>query len=203
MAVRWSEQPDGRGTLIGEPAPDRRRALDDSARDERVIRATGYWSMEVVGELPRQLEGMTRDGSHTEEVYAHERGHLCAHSWPPRSPVLVPHYACVRGHSDLGRSGKSTDGRDGFQGLVADVGLGRVGIVLGIEVPSSPAALGESRRRRRRTPSTDNNPHAAGHFDAHHRLWIGAILAHRFPRRADRAAHRHDRGADRPFRVGG
>ena len=35
---------------------------------------------------------------------------------------------------DLGRSGKSTDGRDGFQGLVADVGLGRVGIVLGIEV---------------------------------------------------------------------
>jgi DNA invertase Pin-like site-specific DNA recombinase len=36
--------------------------------------------------------------------------------------------------SDLGRSGKSTDGRDGFQRLVADVGLGRVGIVLGIEV---------------------------------------------------------------------
>jgi DNA invertase Pin-like site-specific DNA recombinase len=36
--------------------------------------------------------------------------------------------------SDLGRSGKSTDGRDGFQGLVADVGLGKVGIVLGIEV---------------------------------------------------------------------
>jgi DNA invertase Pin-like site-specific DNA recombinase len=36
--------------------------------------------------------------------------------------------------SDLGRSGRSTDGRDGFQGLVAEVGLGRVGIVLGIEV---------------------------------------------------------------------
>lgn len=35
---------------------------------------------------------------------------------------------------DQGRSGKSSDGRDGFQGLVADVGLGRVGIVLGIEV---------------------------------------------------------------------
>jgi DNA invertase Pin-like site-specific DNA recombinase len=35
---------------------------------------------------------------------------------------------------DQGRSGKSTVGRDGFQGLVADVGLGRVGIVLGIEV---------------------------------------------------------------------
>jgi DNA invertase Pin-like site-specific DNA recombinase len=35
---------------------------------------------------------------------------------------------------DQGRSGKSTDGRDGFHGLVAEVGLGRVGIVLGIEV---------------------------------------------------------------------
>jgi DNA invertase Pin-like site-specific DNA recombinase len=36
--------------------------------------------------------------------------------------------------SDLGRSGKSTEGRDGFQSLVAEVGLSRVGIVLGIEV---------------------------------------------------------------------
>ena len=35
---------------------------------------------------------------------------------------------------DQGRSAKSTDGRDGFQRLVADVGLGRVGIVVGIEV---------------------------------------------------------------------
>ncbi|MBA3720314.1 MAG: recombinase family protein [Nocardioidaceae bacterium] len=36
--------------------------------------------------------------------------------------------------SDLGRSGKTVEGRDGFQRLVADVGLGKVGIVLGIEV---------------------------------------------------------------------
>ena len=35
---------------------------------------------------------------------------------------------------DQGRSAKSTDGRDGFQRLVADVGLGQVGIVVGIEV---------------------------------------------------------------------
>ena len=35
---------------------------------------------------------------------------------------------------DQGRSAKSADARDGFQRLVADVGLGRVGIVLGIEV---------------------------------------------------------------------
>ena len=35
--------------------------------------------------------------------------------------------------ADLGRSGASTD-RAGFQRLVAEVGLGRVGIVLGLEV---------------------------------------------------------------------
>jgi DNA invertase Pin-like site-specific DNA recombinase len=35
---------------------------------------------------------------------------------------------------DQGQSGKGTDGRDGFHGLVAEVGLGRVGIALGIEV---------------------------------------------------------------------
>src|SRR5664279_1834491 len=35
---------------------------------------------------------------------------------------------------DLGRSGASVEGRDGFQRLVADVGLGKAGIVLGLEV---------------------------------------------------------------------
>lgn len=35
---------------------------------------------------------------------------------------------------DLGRSGASTQGREGFQRLVADVGLGKAGVVLGLEV---------------------------------------------------------------------
>ena len=35
---------------------------------------------------------------------------------------------------DLARSGASTDGRLGFKDLVAEVGLGRVGLILGIEV---------------------------------------------------------------------
>jgi DNA invertase Pin-like site-specific DNA recombinase len=35
---------------------------------------------------------------------------------------------------DQGRSGKSTAGRDGFQRLVADVGLRKVGIIMGYEV---------------------------------------------------------------------
>jgi DNA invertase Pin-like site-specific DNA recombinase len=36
--------------------------------------------------------------------------------------------------SDLGRSGSETTAREGFKELVADVGLGQVGIILGIEV---------------------------------------------------------------------
>ena len=35
---------------------------------------------------------------------------------------------------DLGRSGASVEGRLGFQRLVADVGLGKVGLVLGVEM---------------------------------------------------------------------
>ena len=46
--------------------------------------------------------------------------------WPAGEVVVVD--------EDQGRSGKSADGRNGFQGLVAEVGLGRVGIVVGIEV---------------------------------------------------------------------
>jgi DNA invertase Pin-like site-specific DNA recombinase len=46
--------------------------------------------------------------------------------WPAAEVVVID--------EDQGRSAKSSDGRDGFQRLVAEVGLGRVGIVLGIEV---------------------------------------------------------------------
>ena len=35
---------------------------------------------------------------------------------------------------DLSRSGTSAEGRPGFQRLVAEVGLGRVGLVLGVEM---------------------------------------------------------------------
>lgn len=39
---------------------------------------------------------------------------------------------------DQGHSGKSADGRDGFQRLVSDVAMGRVGAIFGLEV-SRPA----------------------------------------------------------------
>jgi len=46
--------------------------------------------------------------------------------WPAHQVVVID--------EDLGRSGAEATARSGFQRLVADVGLGRVGIILGIEV---------------------------------------------------------------------
>jgi DNA invertase Pin-like site-specific DNA recombinase len=46
--------------------------------------------------------------------------------WAPRQVIVVD--------DDLGRSGADATAREGFKGLVADVGLGKVGIILGIEV---------------------------------------------------------------------
>jgi len=46
--------------------------------------------------------------------------------WPREGIVVVD--------DDLGRSGASIEGRLGFQRLVAEVGLGRVGLVLGVEM---------------------------------------------------------------------
>jgi DNA invertase Pin-like site-specific DNA recombinase len=46
--------------------------------------------------------------------------------WAPRQVVIVD--------DDLGRSGAESSAREGFQRLVAEVGLGKVGIIFGIEV---------------------------------------------------------------------
>ena len=46
--------------------------------------------------------------------------------WPPERIIVID--------NDLGQSGASATTREGFQRLVADVGLGNAGIVLGLEV---------------------------------------------------------------------
>lgn len=46
--------------------------------------------------------------------------------WPPQRVIVVD--------EDLGRSGADATAREGFKHLVAEVGLGKVGIILGIEV---------------------------------------------------------------------
>jgi len=60
----------------------------------------------------------------TERQYA-LRQRAVALGWPSSSVIVID--------SDLGQSGASSD-RQGFQKLVAEVGMGRAGIVLGLEV---------------------------------------------------------------------
>ena len=52
----------------------------------------------------------------------------------PREVVVVD--------EDLGRSGASSDGRLGFKELVAEVGLGQVGLVLGVGGLAAGALVG-------------------------------------------------------------
>jgi DNA invertase Pin-like site-specific DNA recombinase len=54
------------------------------------------------------------------------RQRAVALGWPAAQVVVID--------DDLGRSGATAEGRDGFQRLVADVGMGKAGIVLGLEV---------------------------------------------------------------------
>ena len=61
----------------------------------------------------------------TERQYA-LRQRAVALGWPLEQIIVID--------SDQGHSGASTAGRDGFQKLVADVGMGRAGIVMGLEV---------------------------------------------------------------------
>ncbi len=51
--------------------------------------------------------------------------------WPAHQVVVID--------ADLGRSGRRRQGRTGFKELVADVGLGKVGIVLGWRSRGWPA----------------------------------------------------------------
>src|ERR1700752_4610016 len=54
------------------------------------------------------------------------RGRAVALGWPAESVIVID--------TDQGQSGASAADREGFQRLVADVGLGKAGIVLGLEV---------------------------------------------------------------------
>jgi len=61
----------------------------------------------------------------TERQYALRR-RAVALGWPEERVVVIDH--------DQGQSGASASDREGFQHLVADVGLGKAGIVMGLEV---------------------------------------------------------------------
>jgi len=71
------------------------------------------------------LRQVLENTTSTERQYG-LRQRALALGWPGEQIVVID--------EDLGRSGASAEGREGFQRLVADVGMGKAGIVIGLEV---------------------------------------------------------------------
>lgn len=71
------------------------------------------------------LRQVMENTTSTDRQYA-LRQRAVALGWPMEHVVVID--------EDLGRSGASSEGREGFQRLVADVGMGKAGIVIGLEV---------------------------------------------------------------------
>ena len=71
------------------------------------------------------LQQVLEHGESTARQYA-LRERAVALGWPDDQIIVID--------QDLGHSGASIADRLGFQRLVAEVGLGRVGLVLGLEV---------------------------------------------------------------------
>jgi DNA invertase Pin-like site-specific DNA recombinase len=80
-------------------------------------RAVVYVRQSTLAQVERNVESTARQ-------YA-LRGRAVELGWPPESVVVVD--------EDLGRSGASSDKRFGFKELVAEVGLGQVGLILALE----------------------------------------------------------------------
>src|SRR5512137_2443445 len=71
------------------------------------------------------LRQVSENTESTQRQYALQQ-RAAALGWPQQNIVVID--------SDLGQSGASAADRAGFQRLVTDVGMGRAGIVLGLEV---------------------------------------------------------------------
>src|SRR5215207_1238510 len=93
---------------------DRAKITDSHRRRRAVV----YVRQSTPTQLERNHESRARQYALRERAV--ELG------WPAGAVVVVD--------EDLGRSGASTDGRLGFKELVAEVGLGHVGLVLALEV---------------------------------------------------------------------
>jgi excisionase family DNA binding protein len=92
--------------------------LDKITEQHRRLRAIVYVRQSSPGQVQNNHESRALQYALRERAI--ELG------WPADQVAVVD--------EDLARSGASTDGRLGFKDLVAEVGLGRVGLILGIEV---------------------------------------------------------------------
>ena len=87
-----------------------------------ILRKLAVWPVRPSGGHTRQVFENTES---TKRQYA-LRQRAVALGWPVERVIVID--------SDLGHSGASAGHREGFQRLVAEVGMGRAGIVLGFEV---------------------------------------------------------------------
>ena len=92
--------------------------LEKITEQHRRRRAVVYVRQSTLGQVENNHESRARSTRLRERAI--ELG------WPAESVAVVD--------EDLARSGSSTEGRLGFKELVADVGLGRVGLIFAIEV---------------------------------------------------------------------
>jgi DNA invertase Pin-like site-specific DNA recombinase len=88
------------------------------SEQHRRRRAVVYVRQSTLAQVERNLESQARQYALRERAI--ELG------WPPESVAVVD--------EDTGRSGASSAGRLGFRELVAEVGLGQVGLILALEV---------------------------------------------------------------------
>ena len=100
-------------------------------------RAVAYVRQSTAAQLERNHESRARQ-------YA-LRDRAIELGWPAASVSVVD--------EDLGRSGASTDGRLGFKDLVAEVGLGHVGLVLALEVSRFARSASRSSHTPPKSPS--------------------------------------------------
>ena len=91
--------------------------LGKVTEEHRRRRAVVYVRQSSVGQVERNVESAARQYALRERAV--ELG------WPAGSVAVVD--------EDTGRSGASSDGRLGFRELVAEVGLGHVGLILALE----------------------------------------------------------------------
>ncbi len=91
-------------------------------------------------ELERAAYLYVRQSS-VRQVYEHKESTKRQYALAERAVALGwPREHIITIDSDLGKSGSSAVNRDGFKKLVAEVGMGHAGIVIGIEISRSARA---------------------------------------------------------------
>jgi len=134
LAAAWAAGPTGPAEVVvtevrarpestGAPVPGSGEAGGDEGREQ----GDGGAPVPGGGDLPAPVDAGTGTGSRRVD-----RAAVC-----PRGgsgPAGLGGGAIEVIDTDLGISGRSTEGRDGFKGLVARVRLGEVGAIFGLEV---------------------------------------------------------------------